>query len=116
MSVDRDFPYPTSDTNYGRPARTVIRSTVRRFRFSVSRSRLDRFPIFSSAASVKVRSPTHAHDLRTIGGPTPRPAGSYVGGLQITFEGNINLNPRPLPTGLGSIHGSWMPFMGGYCL
>ncbi|WMV19346.1 hypothetical protein MTR67_012731 [Solanum verrucosum] len=31
MSVDRDLPYPTFDTNYGRPARTVIRSTVRRF-------------------------------------------------------------------------------------
>ncbi|WMV42030.1 hypothetical protein MTR67_035415 [Solanum verrucosum] len=30
VSVDRDFPYPASDTNYGRPARTVIRSTVRR--------------------------------------------------------------------------------------
>ncbi|WMV33879.1 hypothetical protein MTR67_027264 [Solanum verrucosum] len=30
MSVDRDFPYPASDTNYGRPARTVNRSTVRR--------------------------------------------------------------------------------------
>ncbi|WMV51424.1 hypothetical protein MTR67_044809 [Solanum verrucosum] len=29
MSVDRDFPYPASDKNYGRPARTVIRSTVR---------------------------------------------------------------------------------------
>ncbi|WMV45339.1 hypothetical protein MTR67_038724 [Solanum verrucosum] len=30
VSVDRDFPYPASDTNYGRPARTVIQSTVRR--------------------------------------------------------------------------------------
>ncbi|WMV14917.1 hypothetical protein MTR67_008302, partial [Solanum verrucosum] len=30
MSVDRDLPYPASDTKYGRPARTVIRSTVRR--------------------------------------------------------------------------------------
>ncbi|WMV29861.1 hypothetical protein MTR67_023246 [Solanum verrucosum] len=28
MSVDRHFPYPASDTNYGRPARIVIRSTV----------------------------------------------------------------------------------------
>ncbi|WMV54558.1 hypothetical protein MTR67_047943 [Solanum verrucosum] len=28
VSVDRDFPYPASDTNYGRPARTVNRSTV----------------------------------------------------------------------------------------
>ncbi|WMV55642.1 hypothetical protein MTR67_049027 [Solanum verrucosum] len=26
--VDRDFPYPASDTNYGRPAQTVIQSTV----------------------------------------------------------------------------------------
>ncbi|WMV37594.1 hypothetical protein MTR67_030979 [Solanum verrucosum] len=31
MSVDRDFPYPASDTNYGPPAQTVNRSTVRRF-------------------------------------------------------------------------------------
>ncbi|WMV14359.1 hypothetical protein MTR67_007744 [Solanum verrucosum] len=30
VSVDRDFPYPASDTNYGRPAWTLIRSTVRR--------------------------------------------------------------------------------------
>ncbi|WMV14409.1 hypothetical protein MTR67_007794 [Solanum verrucosum] len=28
MSVDRDFPHLASDTNYGRSARTVIRSTV----------------------------------------------------------------------------------------
>ncbi|WMV29863.1 hypothetical protein MTR67_023248 [Solanum verrucosum] len=28
MSVDRHFPYPASDTNYGRQARIVIRSTV----------------------------------------------------------------------------------------
>ncbi|WMV11593.1 hypothetical protein MTR67_004978, partial [Solanum verrucosum] len=28
VSVDRDFPYPASDTNYGRPTRTVNRSTV----------------------------------------------------------------------------------------
>ncbi|WMV54976.1 hypothetical protein MTR67_048361 [Solanum verrucosum] len=30
VSVDQDLPYPASDTNYGRPARTFIRSTVRR--------------------------------------------------------------------------------------
>ncbi|WMV23988.1 hypothetical protein MTR67_017373 [Solanum verrucosum] len=30
VSVDRDFPYPASDTNYGRPAQTVIQSMVRR--------------------------------------------------------------------------------------
>ncbi|WMV51509.1 hypothetical protein MTR67_044894, partial [Solanum verrucosum] len=29
VSVDRDLPYPASDTNYGRPARTVIQSTIR---------------------------------------------------------------------------------------
>uniref|UniRef100_M1DB45 Uncharacterized protein n=1 Tax=Solanum tuberosum TaxID=4113 RepID=M1DB45_SOLTU len=65
MSVDRDFPYSASDTNYGRPARTVIRSTLRksdrRFRFSASRSRLDRFPISNSAASM-----VSPHSSRTI--------------------------------------------------
>ncbi|WMV41777.1 hypothetical protein MTR67_035162 [Solanum verrucosum] len=30
VSVDQDFPYPASDTTYGQPARTAIRSTVRR--------------------------------------------------------------------------------------
>ncbi|WMV32641.1 hypothetical protein MTR67_026026 [Solanum verrucosum] len=30
MSVDRDFPYPASDTNYGRPAWIVIQSKVHR--------------------------------------------------------------------------------------
>ncbi|WMV09966.1 hypothetical protein MTR67_003351 [Solanum verrucosum] len=30
VSVDQDFPYPASDTNYERPARTVNRSKVRR--------------------------------------------------------------------------------------
>uniref|UniRef100_M1DYV2 Uncharacterized protein n=1 Tax=Solanum tuberosum TaxID=4113 RepID=M1DYV2_SOLTU len=30
VSMDRDFPYPASDTNYGRPAGTVIRCTVHR--------------------------------------------------------------------------------------
>ncbi|WMV45446.1 hypothetical protein MTR67_038831 [Solanum verrucosum] len=30
VSVDQDLLYPASDINYGRPARTVIRSTVRR--------------------------------------------------------------------------------------
>uniref|UniRef100_M1DFC3 Uncharacterized protein n=1 Tax=Solanum tuberosum TaxID=4113 RepID=M1DFC3_SOLTU len=31
VSVDRDFPYPASETNYDRTARTFIRSTVHRF-------------------------------------------------------------------------------------
>ncbi|WMV33211.1 hypothetical protein MTR67_026596 [Solanum verrucosum] len=53
--------YPASNTNYGRPARTVVRSTVRRFRFSTSRSRLDRFPISSSVASM-----VSPHSSRTI--------------------------------------------------
>ncbi|WMV45984.1 hypothetical protein MTR67_039369 [Solanum verrucosum] len=30
VSMDRDFLYPASNTNYGRPARTVIQYTVRR--------------------------------------------------------------------------------------
>uniref|UniRef100_M1DP08 Uncharacterized protein n=1 Tax=Solanum tuberosum TaxID=4113 RepID=M1DP08_SOLTU len=30
VSVDRNFPYPASETNYGRPTQTVIRSMVHR--------------------------------------------------------------------------------------
>ncbi|WMV26048.1 hypothetical protein MTR67_019433 [Solanum verrucosum] len=56
VSVDRDFPYPASDTNYGRSARTVIRSTVRRS---------DR----SEALSGRLDLRTQSTDRRLIDGP-----------------------------------------------
>uniref|UniRef100_M1DL68 Uncharacterized protein n=1 Tax=Solanum tuberosum TaxID=4113 RepID=M1DL68_SOLTU len=60
VSVDRGPLYPASDANDGRPVRTVVQSTVRRsdhrFKSSTVRSRIDRFPISSSAV------PVHAHD------------------------------------------------------
>uniref|UniRef100_M1DGT7 Uncharacterized protein n=1 Tax=Solanum tuberosum TaxID=4113 RepID=M1DGT7_SOLTU len=54
--VDRGPLYPASDMNDGRPARTVIRSTVHRLRFLASRSHLDHFSMVSSSTSV------YAHD------------------------------------------------------
>ncbi|WMV09221.1 hypothetical protein MTR67_002606, partial [Solanum verrucosum] len=54
--VDRDFPYPSSDTTYGRPAQTVIRSTIRRS---------DR----SEALSGRLDLRTQSTDRRLIDGP-----------------------------------------------
>uniref|UniRef100_M1BV44 Uncharacterized protein n=1 Tax=Solanum tuberosum TaxID=4113 RepID=M1BV44_SOLTU len=49
VSVDRDFPYPASDTNYDRPAHTVIRSTVHRS---------DRSPVGHTRSTTPIDEPS----------------------------------------------------------
>ncbi|WMV33508.1 hypothetical protein MTR67_026893 [Solanum verrucosum] len=79
VSMDRDFPYPASDTNYGRPARTVIQSTARG---------------------------THGHHPRTVDGLTVRFAGPWFVTENFPRTQSENLAKSRL-TVRRSNHGPW---------
>ncbi|WMV09965.1 hypothetical protein MTR67_003350 [Solanum verrucosum] len=86
-SVDQDFPYTAFDTNYGRAARTVNRSTVRRS---------DRG--------------THGHHPRTVDGLTVCPAGPWLMTENFPRSQLENLAKSLLmdrPTVRRSHHGLW---------
>uniref|UniRef100_M1A824 Uncharacterized protein n=1 Tax=Solanum tuberosum TaxID=4113 RepID=M1A824_SOLTU len=66
VSVDQDLLYPASDTNYGRPARTFIRSTVPHELFL----RLKSYARFSEALSGRLNRRTQSTDRRLNDGPS----------------------------------------------
>ncbi|WMV37303.1 hypothetical protein MTR67_030688, partial [Solanum verrucosum] len=87
VSVDRDFPYLASNTNYGRPARTVIQSTIS-----------------------GVTGGIHGHHPRIVDGLTVRPAGLWFVTENIPRTQSENLAKSRLTDRLTvrrSDHGPW---------
>ncbi|WMV59095.1 hypothetical protein MTR67_052480 [Solanum verrucosum] len=100
LSLDpRTDPRSVDQTTHG-PSfdpRSVGLTVDRRFRFSASRSRLDRFPIFSSAESVGA---TYGRHPRTVGQTTARAGGPWfttVTPPQPAQKNWLSLDPRTDP-------------------